>query len=119
MALINVYSRSPISHKFTLPEKTGEKEYVIYGTNTFGIVVEDTMVPKTTEMDEDIFKAIKERYKDHVKLFGGKTPDGVTHEALIYIAKSTSEAAKIMKDAKPVITEAEMATKTKNIQKVA
>lgn len=118
MGLINIYSRSPISHKFMVIDDHGEQEHIIFGTNTFGIQIIDKKIPKVTLMEEEVFNKIKAKYISHVKLFGGKTLDGIPHEALIYTAKTEKDAIKIMEDAKPVITDNEIATKTKNVKQM-
>lgn len=118
MAQIPVYSRSPISHRFSLIENGVEKFYEIEGTNRFEIKLLNEMVPKTNFLEESIFEAIKTKYKDHIKLFGGKTSDGLKYEPLIYSAKNDGDAKKIMADSRPVITDNEIAMKTKNIKKI-
>lgn len=130
MVLINVYSRSPISHQFNVVYEDGREitqviegmnKHMIYGANIHGNNDLRPVVPRITQMDEDLFNRIKKSYLNigHVKLFGGKDVHGVKQEPLIYTSKDEEEALKKMLDFKPIITENEMAIKTKNIDKAA
>lgn len=130
MALINVYSRSPISHVFNVVYDDGKEvsqviegmnKHMIYGANIHGTNDLRPTVPRITQMDDDLFTRIKNSYSKmgHTKLFGGKDVHGVKQEPLIYTAKDEDEAMKKMLDYKPIITDNEMAIKTKNIEKAA
>lgn len=114
MELINVYSKALISHQFPIVLNGEQKNYVIHGTNSLGVLTGNVLVPKITEMEENVFDAIKEKYKDNVFLFGG-TLNGAKVEPQIYKAATKQDAAKIMRDTKPVVTDAQMATKTKDV----
>lgn len=116
MVAQSIYSRSLISHEFLINEDDGEHRYVIEGTNQHQVVTVDDRTPRITILESGIFEKIKKKYESHVTLFGGKTPDGKTHQPLIYLAKSDSEAKKMMNDSKPVVTEKEMATKSKGVE---
>ncbi len=130
MGLINVYSRSPISHQFTVVLGDGSKvtqviegmnKHTIYGANIHGTNDLRPTVPRITVIEEDLFNKIKASYLQmgHTKLFGGKDNSGVKQEPLIYTAKDENEAMHKMLDFQPIITEKEMAIKTKNIEKAA
>lgn len=130
MALINIYSRSPISHQFTVILDDGSKitqiiegmnKHVIYGANIHGTNDLRPTIPRITVMDEDLFNKIKNCYlkMGHTKLFGGKDGSGIKQEPLIYTAKDEKEAMSKMLDFQPVITDKEMAIKSTNIEKVA
>ena len=118
MALVNVYSRSPISHKFTVIDGGYEKEQIILGMNTIPLEVLTRDCPKITQVDDALFAKIKDKYKNHVSIFGGKDALGRKIEAQIYLAKDESEAKIMMDDFKPIIGEMQMATKTKGIEKL-
>lgn len=118
MTLVNVYSRSPISHQFSVVEDGIEKVQVIEGMNRITLETFNKDIPKMTQIDDALFCKIKEKYKDHITLFGGKTLDGVIQEPQIYLAKTEIDAKKKMDDSKPIITEREIATKTKGIEKL-
>ena len=118
MTVISVYSRSIIGHKFLLVNEIGEEEeFVIEGMNSHGVIMQGIdPVPRLNRMEESIFSKIKDKYKDHVWLFGGKLSSGVVKEPQIYVAKSDKDAQKILADSKPLITENEMGTKAKGIK---
>lgn len=121
MALINVYSRAPISHKFEIIENGICNEYVIKGMNTHQVIVEPEFgskkdVPRITQLDEKVFEAIAKKYESHTYLFGGNDTIGRKLDPLIYKAKSVEESKKMMDDFKPAISEREMITKTKGIE---
>lgn len=119
MGTINVYCRSPISHQFPLITSSGEEvTYVIEGMNKIGLAAVTKDTPKLNVMDEAVFNTIKTAYKDHFRLFGGKNHQGIKFDALIYTAADDKDGKKIMNDSKPVITEKEIATKTKGIEKL-
>lgn len=120
MSMIKVYSRSPISHKFTLYPSGIETTYVIKGINSHAILTGGIDVPYVTEMDEAVFNEIKKEYAGHIKLFGGTYPSperAKKFDALIYTAKNEAEATRIMKDSKPVLGDNEVISKTKGIEK--
>lgn len=119
MGAINVYCRSPISHQFPLIDTNGDETiHVIEGMNKIGLAVVERDTPKLNVMEESIFNTIKEKYKDHVRLFGGKNHQGIRFDPMIYIAKNDYDGKKIMHDSKPAITDKEIATKTKGIEKL-
>lgn len=130
MGLINVYSRSPICHIFNVVLDDGREvsqiiegmnKHVIYGANIHGTGDLSPTAPRITQMEEDLFNRIKATYlkMGHVKFFGGKDISGITQEPLIYTSKNEKDALKQMQDFKPIITDNEMAIKSKNIERAA
>ncbi len=116
MTMIRVYSKSPISHVFSIVENKIEKSFIIEGTNKLGVVSVGTCVPKMTEMQESTFNAIKSKYCSHVKLFGGENLNGSIVDPMIWAEKDDITANKRMRDLSPVLTDNEIVTKTKGIK---
>jgi len=117
MALINVYSRSPISHQFSvIDEKGDEFIQIIKGVNCIPLEVITKDCPMVTQVEESIWKKITDKYKDHMQFFGGKTPEGKNIDAQMYTAKTDKEAKIRMHDSKPIIGDMQMATKTQGIE---
>lgn len=125
--MVKVYSRSPLSHVFAIVDKQTKKvkKFVIYGTNRHAIPERDfkSLVyppgcthPKVTHMDKEVFEAIKDKYKNHLKLFGGIDRDGVKHDAQIYLAENDNIADRISKDSDPIFNETQIASQTKDIE---
>lgn len=123
MALVKVFSRAPIGHLFTVADGGREIKVEIKGmnshqiiTNSNGISQGDREDPYLNEVDELIFAKIVDKYKSHVKLFGGEI-NGIKHDAMIYSAKSVSEAMKKKEDSAPIVqNEREiMVSKTKGV----
>lgn len=119
MSIVQVYSRSPIAHQFELVSPAGAAStHIIRGTNSHAILTGGVEVPYVTEMEESIFNQIKEKYANHPWLFGGKNPEtGIMCDAQIYLAKSSSDAAKKMKDSKPVLDQNALVGKVAGIEK--
>jgi hypothetical protein len=119
MSMIQVFSRSPIAHQFEIVSPDGiATTHVIQGVNSHQILTGGVEVPFVTEMPEAVFNQIKEKYKSHPWLFGGKHPEtGVQLDAQIYAAKNTTEATKKMKDSKPVLDQSSVVGKTAGIEK--
>jgi hypothetical protein len=103
MALIKVFSRSPIGHLFTVIENGVEVKVDIKGTNSH--TIGGHTEPKITEVDELIFAKIKDKYLGeygHVKLFGGEYK-GVKYDPLIYTAKTALEGKQKAENSKPIV----------------
>lgn len=117
--MIEVFSRSPISHLFKILEGGEEKEYVIKGVNAHPVLGADTRTPMVNEMEESVFNKIKEKYHYLHGVFGREVPDEVKIHPQIYVAKSLTEATKKMKDAKPIIKDENIALKTVGLEKMS
>ncbi len=117
MALVKVFSKCVIGQLYSIIENGQEIKVDIKGMNAHQIG--GHLEPRMTEVDELIFNKIKDKYKSHLKLFGGVDANGLNHEALIFVAKNQSEAKKIADDSQPVVKRDSdiMVTKTKDIKK--
>ena len=114
MALVKVYSRSPMAHLFTVVDGGEEVKITIKGMNAH--VIGDHVEPFMNEVDELLFAKIVDKYKNHIKLFGGNI-NGVKFDPQIYVAKTTQEATKKANDSKPIFKNVNeiMVSKTKGV----
>lgn len=117
--MVKVYSRSPIGHLFTVIDGGEEVAIDIKGMNSHKIMHNEKDVPYVTEVDDNLYAKIVDKYKSHLKLFGGVDGDGIKHDALIYSAKNAVEAVKKSQDSKPIVKRDSeiMVTKTKDIER--
>jgi hypothetical protein len=116
--MIQVFSRSPIGHRFSIVQNEIESIHVIKGTNSHQILKGGRDIPFANDMEENVFNAIKLKYKDHIRFFGGKDASGRNIDAEIYTSKNVSDAKKKMNDSKPIIQPNNIATQTPGIEKL-
>lgn len=122
MALLKVYSRDIIGHLFTVIDSGREIKIEIKGINSWALDTSkfNADIPFCNEIDDQLFAKIVDKYKSHLKLFGGKDTNGRQYDAKIFVAKSENEARKKFEDSEPLSKSVGefMVSKTKGLEVV-